>query len=312
VLKPGKEVGPGTIIALRDLQAKFDLPANHPESARRAALANWLTDPRNPLTWRSIVNRVWYYHFGRGLVETLNDFGNNGQQPTHPELLDWLAVEFRDHGQSLKALHRLIVTSAVYRQSSAGNSAYESADADNRWLWRMNRRRLEAEAVRDSILAVSGKLRRTMYGPSFQDFVIDKPEHSPHYEYDQFDPNDPRAHRRAVYRFIVRSQQQPFMTTLDCADPSMQVDRRNQSNSALQALAMLNNDLMIAMAKHYAVKLDRDKTGLDAQIERAFVECLGRPPSIEEKDALASYAREHGLANVCRVMFNLNGLVFVD
>jgi hypothetical protein len=184
----------------------------------------------------------------------------------------------------------------------------QSVDANNRYLWRMNRRRLEAEAVRDSVLAISGKLDRTLYGPSFQDFVIDKPEHSPHYEYHLFNPEDPKVHRRAVYRFIVRSQQQPFMTTLDCADPSMQVDRRNESNSALQALAMLNNDLIIVMAKHYAEKLQRNAKNLDW----AFYECLGRRPNGEEKAALESYARKHGLANTCRVLFNLNGFVFID
>ena len=152
-----------------------------------------------------------------------------GQLPTHPELLDWLALEFRDGGQSLKALHRLIVTSATYRQASAGNPAAESVDADNAFLWRMNRRKLEAEAIRDAALAAAGKLEQTMYGPSFQDFVIEHPEHSPHYEYQLQPLDDPRIFRRAVYRFLVRSKPQPFMTVLDCADPSMQVEKRNET-----------------------------------------------------------------------------------
>jgi mono/diheme cytochrome c family protein len=311
VLKPGKEVGPGAIQAV-GLPARFDLPAGHAEGERRAALARWLSDRRNPLTWRSIVNRVWHYHFGRGLVETANDFGRNGQPPTHPELLDWLAADFRDGGQSLKALHRLIVTSATYRQSSQDDPACEAVDAGNRFLWRMNRRRLEAEAVRDGVLAVAGALDRTMYGPSFQDFVIDKPEHSPHYEYDRHDPEDPKSHRRAVYRFIVRSQPEPFMAALDCADPSIQVDRRNESLSALQALTLLNDDLMIAMARDYAAKLERGSGGLEAKVGRAYYECLGRPPSPADRDALAGYARKNGLANLCRVLFNLNEFAFVD
>ncbi|HZT78882.1 MAG TPA: DUF1553 domain-containing protein, partial [Gemmataceae bacterium] len=250
--------------------------------------------------------------------ETPNDFGRNGQPPTHPELLDWLAAEFRGEpgalapGDSLKRLHRLIVTSATYRQSSAGNPTAEAVDANNRYLWRMNRRRLEAEAVRDAVLAVSGKLSRAMYGRSFQDFVIEKPEHSPHYEYRLHDPEDPKSHRRAVYRFLVRSQPQPFMTALDCADPSMQVDRRNESISALQALALLNNDLMIVMAKHWAARLGRVEGGLPPQVERAFRESLGRPPTAREKDALTAFARQHGLANLCRVLFNLNEFAFVD
>jgi hypothetical protein len=308
VLKPGVEVGPGALSTVKQLPGRFNLPSNHREGDRRAALAQWLTDAKNPLTWRSIVNRVWHYHFGKGIVETPNDFGRNGQLPTHPELLDWLAVEFRDNGQSLKGLHRLIVTSATYRQSSAGKSTCEKIDANNRYLWRMNRRRLEAEAVRDSVLLIAGKLDRTMYGPSFQDFVIDKPEHSPHYEYQLADPEDPKIHRRSIYRFIVRSQQQPFMTTLDCADPSMQVDRRNESNSALQALAMLNNDLMVVMAKHYAQKLEHS----GAPVEQAYFQCLGRVPTDEERDALREFVRKHGMANVCRVLFNLNGFAFED
>jgi hypothetical protein len=312
VLKPGKEAGPGALQAIKSLEARFTLPTAHHEGERRAALARWLTDARHPLTWRSIVNRIWHYHFGRGLVETPNDFGRNGQLPTHPELLDWLACEFRDGCQSLKQLHRLIVCSATYRQSSANDAASAALDSNNRYLWRMNRRRLEAEAVRDSVLAVSGKLNRTMYGPSFQDFVIDKPEHSPHYEYALHDPEAPKSHRRAVYRFIVRSQQQPFMTTLDCADPSMQVDRRTESLSALQALALLNNDFMIAMARHYAEKLEQMNGNLAAKVERAYLECMGVPASRAELEMLVSYGRRQGLVNVCRLLFNLNEFVFVD
>jgi mono/diheme cytochrome c family protein len=328
VTKPADAVGPGALSAIGALPPRFDLPPDHAESQRRAALARWITDPKNPLTWRSIVNRVWQYHFGRGLVDTPNDFGRNGQLPTHPELLDWLAAEFRDGKQSLKDLHRLIVLSATYRQASQVQSPRSKVqsqdnpksairkpqlvDADNRLLWRMNRRRLEAEAIRDSVLAVSGKLDRTMGGPSFQDFVIDKPEHSPHYEYHLHDPDDPRSHRRSIYRFIVRSQQQPFMTTLDCADPSMQVDKRNESLSALQALALLNNGFMVTMAKHYANQLDARGGDLSVKVDRAVYECLGRPATAEEREAFVAYAQQHGMPNLCRVLFNLNEFVFVE
>ena len=176
----------------------------------------------------------------------------------------------------------------------------------------MSRRRLEAEAIRDSVLAVSGKLNKSMGGPSFQDFVIEKPEHSPHYEYHLHDPDDPKSHRRSIYRFVVRSQQQPFMTTLDCADPSMQVDKRNESLSALQALALLNNGFMVTMAKHYAAKLDSRGGELAAKVEQAVCECLGRPATVDEREALVAYAEEHGLPNLCRVLFNLNEFVFVE
>ena len=343
IQKPGKEVGPGTLSCLPELPSRFDLPPDHNEGERRAALAQWLTQPKNHLTWRSIVNRVWQYHFGRGLVETPNDFGHMGGQPTHPELLDWLAVEFRDGGQSLKKLHKLIVTSSTYRQVSSvvgleGERVEElkglrvkehsmadtqslstlqplnpsTLDSDNRYLWRANRRKLEAEAVRDSMLFVAGKLDPAMGGPSFKDFVIDKPEHSPHYEYHLHDPEDRKSHRRSIYRFIVRSQQQPFMTTLDCADPSMQVGRRSESVSPLQALAMLNNSLVLTMSKHFAVKLENSSGDLAAQVRRGWHEAIGRPLPAKDGDTLIHYAKEHGLANYCRLLFNLNSFTFVD
>lgn len=313
VQKPGSPAVPGTLSCVEGLPSRFELPETHAEGERRAALARWLTRTDNPLPWRSIVNRVWQYHFGRGLVETPNDFGRMGALPTHPELLDWLAVEFRDGGQSMKALHRVMVTSAVYRQrSDVAQPAASAVDADNRYLWRQNRRKLEAEAVRDAVLAVAGKLDRRLGGPSFQDFVIEKPEHSPHYEYHLHDPEDPKSHRRSVYRFIVRSQQQPFMTVLDCADPSMQVGRRNEGVSPLQALAMLNNPLMLAMSRHFAARLDAAGGALEEKVARAHFEAMGRPASPDELRDLTGFARDHGLPNLCRALFNLNEFSYVD
>ena len=243
--KPLDVVSPRAITALPHSLGMFSIPENEPEGVRRVALANWITHDANPLVWRSIVNRVWRWHFGRGIVDTPNDFGKMGKDPSHPELLDWLATDFRDNGQSLKRLHRMILTSATYQQSSAINSDSAAKDSDNVYYWRMNRKKLEAEAIRDSVLKVSGKLDEAMFGPSFQDFVIEKPEHSPHYQYHLHNPEDAKSFRRAVYRFLVRSQQQPFMTTLDCADPSLLVDKRNESLSALQALVLLNNGFML-------------------------------------------------------------------
>lgn len=312
VQTPGREVGPGTLSCLPGLPPRFDLPPHHAEGERRAALARWLTRPDNPLTWRSIVNRVWQYHFGSGLVETPNDFGRMGAQPTHPELLDWLAVEFRDGGQSFKRLHRLLVTSATYRQRSLDTPAQAALDASNRYLWRANRRKLEAEAVRDALLFVAGRLDLTLGGPSFRDFVVDKPEHSPHYLYALHDPDDPQTHRRSIYRFIVRSQPQPFLTTLDCADPSMQVGRRNESVSPLQSLALLNNALVLTLSQHFAARLDLDDGDLLAKVRRAHTEALGRPPTASEEQALTRYAAQFGLTNLCRVLFNLNEFSFVD
>ncbi len=312
VRSPGRVADPGTVAITPGIPARFDLAPEGPEGDRRAALARWLADPRNPLTWRSIVNRAWQYHFGRGLVDSPSDFGRMGATPSNPALLDWLAAEFRDGGQSLKSLHRLIVTSATYRQSSASNDAGIKIDADNARLWRMNRRRLEAEAIRDSVLLVAGRLDPSMGGPGFRDFEVDHPEHSPHYDYRRFDPEDPAAHRRSIYRFIVRSQPQPFLGALDCADPSMGVDKRNESTTALQALAMLNDRLMLAMAGHFASRLEAERGDVAGRIDRAFRLALGRAPSDPERAALAAYARQYGLANACRVIFNLNEFAFVD
>ena len=312
VTHPGRPVEPGTLSALTFAPARFEISADAPEGERRAALARWLTDPRNPLTWRSIVNRVWQYHFGRGIVDTPNDFGRNGNPPTHPELLDWLASDFRDSGGSLKALHRRIVSSETYRQSVAENAAAEKIDSGNTLLWRQNRRKLEAEAIRDAILATSGQLDLTMGGPGWQDFIIERPEHSPHYRYDLADPEDPRTRRRSIYRFVVRSQTQPWMTSLDCADPSMRVDKRNESLSPLQALALLNNGFVVTQAQHLAARVQRERPELNAQVARAHRLALGRAAERSTQAQLVAFAEVEGLPALCRLLFNLNEFSFVD
>ncbi len=308
---PGPEVGPGTVACVAGLEARFTATLDRPEGERRAALARWITDPRNPLTWRSVVNRVWHYHFSSGLVETPNDFGRMGARPSHPELLDWLAVEFRGGGQSLKQLHRLIVTSAAYRQSSAHRAAAARVDGGNRLLWRMNRRRLDAESVHDTVLAVAGKLSPAMYGPGYRPFgFLD--DHSPHYKYDEYDPDNPAGLRRSVYRFLVRSVPDPFMETLDCADPSLKVEKRNETLTALQALALLNNKFMVRMAGHFAERVAAMGTDLPGRITAAYRLALGRAPTAEEMELLAGYAAKHGLANTCRLILNMNEFCFVD
>ena len=317
VTRPGREAHPGALSCLDFAAPRFDLPADAAEGDRRAALARWLTHRDNPLTWRSIVNRVWQYHFGRGLVETPSDFGRMGATPTHPALLDWLAVEFRGGDQSLKDLHRLIVTSRTWRQASRIDDPPRlqrglAVDAENRLLWRMPRRQLEAEAVRDAMLVAAGRLNREMGGPSFQDFVIDKPQHSPHYEYHLHDPNDSTSHRRAVYRFLVRSQTQPFMTVLGCADPSMMVARRSQTVSPLQALTLLNSGLSLTMSRHFADRLRAERGELSDQISRGVELTLQRSATREERDALTRYAESHGLEQTCRVLVNLSEFLFVD
>lgn len=314
---PRELVGAGAVAFLPGAKGRFELPDPDNEGARRAALAEWIVDRQNPLTWRSIVNRIWHYHFGHGIVETTNDFGHMGALPSNPELLDWLASEFRDGGesiktaQSIKSLQRLIVTSATYRQSSQGNSANEKVDAGNHFLWRMNRRRLEAEALRDTVLSVSGKLDLTMGGPGYYLFgFID--DHSPHYLYDQHDPDDPKSLRRTIYRFIVRSVPDPFMTTLDCPDPSIINDKRFETVTALQSLAMLNDTFMVREAQHFAERLQQAAPDLPGQIDAAYKLALGRSPTQEESKDLVDFAQKNGLPNCCRLIFNLNEFVFVE
>lgn len=336
VTMPRAEVQPGALDMLAFAPSRFALAPDATEGARRVALAQWIAHPENPLTWRSIVNRVWQYHFGRGLVETAGDFGRHGALPSHPELLDWLAREFRDRGGSLKWLHRQIVLSETYRQSSADHPAGIALDPGNALLWRQRRMKRDAEAVRDAVLAVSGKLDLTMGGPGWRDFVVERPEHSPTYRYDRADPEDSETWRRAVYRFLVRSQTQPFMTSLDCADPSQRVDRRNESLSALQALSLLNNGFMVTQARYFAARIEREtaaptdrvaltfrrgrlirlhpplRVGTTDRVALAFRLALAREPSAAESAEAVAFATKNGWANFCRVLLNLNEFHFVD
>ncbi len=334
VLQPRGAATPGVLPILKDVPVEFSLPADHREGDRRAALAKWITRPDHPTTWRSIANRIWQFHFGQAIVESPNDFGRMGRLPSHPELLDWLAAELRgddDHSTtrkrvvsdgsdhslarragSLKDMHRLIVTSVTYRQQSAHREDAATIDGGNRFLWRMNRRRLEAEEIRDSILAVSGRMNHRMNGPGYYLFALEQTAHSPHYEYHKFDPEDVASQRRSVYRFIVRSQPDPYMTTLDCADSSQSTPLRDETLTSLQALSLLNNRLSLSMSRHFALRLgEESKTGSD-RIDRALRLIAGRSPTARERTEFAAYAEQHGFENLCRVLFNVSEFVFVD
>jgi hypothetical protein len=310
--QPGPVAVPGALGCLAGHIGTFTIKDPNDEGSRRAALADWLASPANALAWRSIANRLWQYHFGRGIVETPNDFGRNGAKPTHPELLDWLATQLRDRGQSFKALHRMIVCSAVYRQASTDNAACASIDADNRYLWRQNRRRLDAESVRDSILSVAGTLDLRMGGPGFELFRF-KDDHSP--TYDHTDPSKvdhPSARRRTVYRFVVRSVPNPFMEALDCADPNLNTPVRSQTLTALQALALWNDLFIINQSRAFARRLEQSTAVLNERVIEAFRLALGRDPSEFERESLTAYAAKHGLDQACRLLLNTSEFVFVD
>ena len=305
---------PGALSAVQSLPWQFpNLKDSQDESARRAALAKWISDPRNTLTWRSIANRVWHHHFGRGIVDTPSDFGRMGSRPTHPELLDYLATVLLDHNGSLKSLHRLIVTSATYRQSSQHNDVHAKIDADNRFLWRANRTRLDAESIRDAVLQVTGRLDLSMGGPSVKQFIESPGIHvTPNVDYLSFDADAPELRRRSVYRFLFRTLPDPFMETMDCADASQLTPVRSSSVTALQALSMLNNAFLVRHSEHLAARLEQMSADPRDQINHLYELTLCRPATEKEQAALAAYAAKHGLANACRLVLNSNEFMFVN
>ena len=267
------------------------------------------------MTRRVIVNRIWHWHFGTGLVDTPSDFGFGCGKPSHPKLLDWLADELLRSGWSLKHIHRLILTSQTYQQTSiplAANQNIDPAkvDSDNRLLWRMNPHRLEAEAVRDSVLAVSGKLNTTMFGPGYRDFAYEE-AYAPIYTYQTAD--SPPLWRRSVYRFIVRTTPQQFMTALDCPDPANLTPQRNVTTTALQSLALYNNEFMLKQSRYFAERIEREnRSNIDNQIERAFRLAFARSPDTEERALSRNAIAEHGLWQFCRAILNANEFVYID
>jgi mono/diheme cytochrome c family protein len=319
--KPGELISPGATACMTGLAGSLEIADVDDESLRRAALARWLTDTRNVLTWRSIVNRVWHYHFGHGLCNTPNDFGKMGGTPSHPELLDWLAVWFRDDAKgSLKALHRLIVTSATYRQSSQGQGRGQQIDSGNRLLWRMNRTRLTGEMLRDAALAMSDRLDLKMGGPSVVQFkhkgvasTFMPADGSPAFlDYEHFDPDSPENNRRAIYRFVFRTAPDPLMEALDCPDGGAMTPVRTTSSTALQALALLNNAFLIRQSEHIAARVAKATNEPSDQVGTAFRIMLQRSSNTREGAVFAEYIKRHGLANMCHVLLNSNEFIYID
>ena len=313
VNQPLDEAVPGALSCVSPVESRFIVDPAAGEGGRRAALARWLVDPRNMLTWRSIVNRVWHYHFDRGLVDTPNDLGKMGGMPSHPELLDWLAVNFRDNGGSFKRLHRMIVTSTTYRQTSVIDPDRALVDADNRLLWRAPSRRLDAECIRDALLQASGKLDLTMGGPSVKQFIETKGIHvTPNIDYQNFNVDAAGNYRRSVYRFLFRTLPDPLMESLDCPDGAQLAPARSASLTALQALSLLDNRFVVRQSEHMAEQISDGATTMSERIRRLFQRALLRDPSADEARRWEEYADRHGLANACRMMFNTNEFVFVN
>ncbi len=327
---PGPEVAPAVPAILENVPLE-------PESGTRAsgwrlALARWLVHPRNPLTARVIVNRIWQKHFGLGLVRSPSDFGARGEKPTHPELLDWLAHWFTREGWSFKKLHRLILSSNSYRMSRQWNPDYGAEDPENRLLWRMPRVRLEVEAIRDSMLAVSGRLNRRMYGPSMYP-RISKAALAGHSDPDTIwkPSGEEDRSRRTIYVFLKRSMIVPMLEVLDLCDTTKTASRRMTTSVAPQALTLFNGEFVNQQARYLAARLENDVgTDPEKQIERAYILALTRPPTVREKQNLLAFieqesrnqvqqegvdpenARMGALREMCRVIFNLNEFVYTD
>jgi hypothetical protein len=294
--------------------------ASLPPEARgsgRLELAAWLTDPRNPLTARVIVNRIWQHHFGRGLVSTPSDFGVRGAPPTHPDLLDFLARRFQEGGGSIKALHRRILLSRAYQRSSAGDSRNAESDPDNEFLWRFPRRRLEAEAIRDALLAVSGTLDRSPGGP--HPFPPPKT-----WRFTQHNPFTAtyETRRRSVYLMTQRFKKDPFFATFDGADPNASTPVRTSSVTPAQALALMNDPFVRGQARAFAARLLAARDDDAGRVELAYLLAFGRPPADEERRAAGAFLREAyarhrdsargAWSDYAQALFSVNEFLFVD
>ncbi len=313
----GLLVTAGGVAAVRGVAADFGLPAEAAEGERRVRLARWITDERNPLFARVMANRLWQYHFGQGLVDTPSDLGFNGGRPSHPELLDWLAIELVRQRWSLKALHRSIVLSATYRQASRHDGAAAKVDAGNRLLWRKEPLRLEAETVRDAILSVAGALNPELGGPGFQDFSTFV---SNSQFYEMRDPVGTSFDRRSLYRTWVRSGRSRLLDAFDCPDPSTKTPKRAVTTTPLQALSLMNHSFVLRMSERFAERVQSDvgrisnpsEVQAHQQIKRAYALAYGRRPSAEELAWTTAFVSDYGLAALCRVIFNSNEFLYVD
>jgi hypothetical protein len=301
-------VSAGALSAVQALPNEFGLPAESAEGTRRLSLADWIAHPQNPLTPRVLVNRLWHYHFGRGLVGTPNDFGANGERPSHPALLDWLAAEFLAQGGGIKAMHRLIMLSATYQQSSVA-TAGAKLDAENRLLWHFPLRRLEGEAVRDAMLSVSGRLNPQMGGPSYRPFTVFISNSS---FYTLTDPTEPEYDRRTVYRMGVHSGRDPLLDSLDCPDPSTKTPLRSMTTTPIQALGLMNNSFVLRQAHYLAGRLQKEAGARTVdQIKQAYRLTLNRPPQGEEVRRATVLAQEHGMESVCWALLNASEFSYV-
>jgi mono/diheme cytochrome c family protein len=311
----GPLMTPGVLSVLDESGYQYPRPPENAKSSwRRRGLAEWIASAKNPLTARVMVNRIWQHHFGEGIVRTPGNFGKMGEPPSHPALLDWLALEFVARGWSIKQMHRLIMTSRAYQMASDDIKANVAIDPENRYFWRMPRLRMEAEIIRDQILAVSGKLDRKLGGPAIFPYIDPKLfQSSTKRTWPGKPDDDPSTWRRSIYVFSKRSIRYPLFETFDQPNLINSCERRNRSTIAPQALLLMNNNFIITQARFFAERLKLD-AGDDAraQVERAYRLALGRAPREFERAKAVEYIQSspNGLAEFCQLLFNLNEFVY--
>lgn len=311
--KKGDVVEPGFMSAFDDRTATIPT-ATGPTSNRRTQLAKWLTDPKNPLTARVFVNRVWQQYFGKGIVASSEDLGTQGEKPTHPELLDWLATEFIQSGWDIKHMHRLIVTSETYQQASAHRFDAADIDPENTYLWKMNRKRLDGESIRDAVLDIAGELNRKAGGPSvFPEVPADLKATAASWPVTT-DPSE--RNRRSIYIFVKRNLRYPLFLAFDATDRNETCSRRYATTTAPQALMLLNDAVIIAKAKAFAKRVT-ESAGNDPakQVEAAYTLAFNRLPTSEERPIAEKFLKEPGddrLSDLCHALLNLNEFIYLD
>lgn len=315
--KKGNEVVPVSLSTLEEVTPTYELAGDTNESARREQLANWITQPDNPLTARVLANRLWHYHFGTGIVDTPSDLGYMGGRPTHPKLLDFLTIKLQQGEYRIKSMHRLIMLSEAYQQSTTHRENAARIDGDSRLLWRFPPRRLSAEEVRDTILDVAGELTRAQTetgpipdgGPGFRLYRFMQDNVS---TYTPLDKHAPQTYRRAIYHQNVRASVVDLMTDFDQPDCTFSAPRRAETTTPLQALTMLNHSFTLDMAKALAERLKRDVGDeVESQVQRAYKLCFSRDPNAEESAACRHLIQTHGLEAFCRAIFNTSELIFL-
>lgn len=303
-----ERVAVSSIEVLEDQVGQFKLDLDAPEQKRRVTLAKWIASDKNPLTPRVIVNRLWHHHFGKGIVNTPSDFGKMGAKPTHPELLDWLAIQLIENGWSLKHIHRLILTSNTYQQSSHPCPDCMEADAGTTLLWRYPPRRLEAEAIRDNILLVNGNLDETMYGPGFMLFHPNSNYARNWIAKDKFGPAE---YRRMVYALKLRMEQDAVFGAFDCPDGGQTMPKRPISTTPIQALNLFNSPFVMQQANDLANRAKTETNNVSEAIARIYELCYLRDPSQEELSMSVQFVSEHGLQNFARAILNSNEFLFL-